>query len=345
MTDPSRSDRRTVLVTGASGVIGGALLQELEGVDVIGLVHSGSLAREDAETVKADVTQPRFGLTEERFRELAARADVIVHSAGLVTFGLEEERYRAINVEGTKHLLELATLAEAPVHHVGTAFVQSFSPDAPIKLERGNAVWGYVASKVESDRLFAESGIPHTVYRPPNLIGDSRTGEMAREQFVTQISFDALRGRFPFLPARPGARFDMVPQDLCGTAIAACVQADDLGSEYWLTYGEKAPTVEELLDVGVQFAERLGLTAKLPKLVNPDDEEALEAELEKLTKAGRYMYRRLLELSDAMSAGGTFPSSLDALEQRYSIQIPDLREAITRGLENMAKTKKLPVTA
>ena len=57
------------------------------------------------------------------------------------------------------------------------------------------------------------------------------------------------------------------------------------------------------------------------------------------------MYRRLLELSDAMSAGGTFPSSLDALEQRYSIQIPDLREAITRGLENMAKTKKLPVTA
>lgn len=345
MTDSKGSDRRTVLVTGASGVIGGALLQELDGVNIVGLVHSGTLPREDAESVTADVTQPRLGLTEAKFRDLAARADVIVHSAGLVTFGLPEERYQGINVEGTKHLLELAVAAEAPVHHVGTAFVRSFADDAPIKLERSNAVWAYVASKVESDRLFAESGVPHTVYRPPNLIGDSRTGEMAREQFVTQIAFDALRGRFPFLPARPGARFDMVPQDLCGTAIAAAVAADDLGSEYWLTYGEGAPTVEELLDVGVQFAERLGLNAKLPRLVDPEDEEALEAELAQLTKAGRYMYARLLELSDAMSAGGTFPSSLDVLVERYSLPIPDLREAITRGLENMAKTKKLPVTA
>ncbi|HEX8647173.1 MAG TPA: SDR family oxidoreductase [Thermoleophilaceae bacterium] len=345
MTASTGSDRRTVLVTGASGVIGGALLQELDGWDVIGLVHSGRLAREDAESVKADVTQPRFGLTEEHFRELAARTDVIVHSAGLVTFGLEEERYRAINVEGTKHLLELAVLADAPVHHVGTAFVKSFSPDARIKLERSNAVWGYVASKVESDRIFAESGVPHTVYRPPNLIGDSRTGEMARDQFVTQISFDALRGRFPFLPARPGERFDMAPQDLCGKAIAACVEADDIGSEYWITYGEKSPTVEELLDVGVQFAAGLGLAAKMPKLVDPDDPEALEAELSKLNKAGRYMYGRLLELTDAMSAGGTFPSSLDLLAERYSVPIPDLREAITRGLEHMAKTKKLPVPA
>ena len=341
MTASGASDRRTILITGASGVIGGALIPELHNADVIGCVHSGKLPTEDAESVKADVTQPRMGLPEAQWRELAARTDVIVHSAGLVTFGLEEQRYWDINVTGTEHLLEFAVAAEAPVHHVGTAFVKSFWPDAPLKLERGNAVWGYVNSKVESDRLFAESGVPHTVYRPPNLIGDSKTGIMSRKQFVTQIAFDALRGRFPFLPARPGARFDMVPQDLCAKSIAAVLEADDLGSEYWITYGEKSWTVEQLLEAGVRFAERIGIEAKLPPLIDADDKEALDAEIAKLPPVGRMMYARLIELNDAMTAGGVFPSDLDVLAERFDVPIPDLGDAIDAGLENLANEKGL----
>jgi thioester reductase-like protein len=338
-------DRRTVLVTGASGVIGGALLDELGGYDVIGMAHSGKLPREDAETLRGDVTQPRFGLSQASFRELAARVDVIVHSAGLVTFGLPEERYRDINVHGTEHLLELAHAAGAPVHHVGTAFVQSFSPDAPIKLDRSNAVWGYVASKIESDRLFAESGLPHSVFRPPNLIGDSRTGIMSRKQFVTQIASDSLRGRFPFLPARPGSRFDMVPQDLCATCIAAVLNADDFGSEWWLAYGESCLTVEELMEEIGRFGERIGLKATLPRLIDPDDEEAIEAELDKLPPVGRVMYARLLELTDAMTAGGVFPSSLELLTERYGVAVPDLRDAIAAQLEHLGKSKRLAAMA
>jgi nucleoside-diphosphate-sugar epimerase len=337
--------RRTVLVTGASGVIGGALLRELRDVDMIGLVHSGELGRGDAEAVRADVTKSRFGLPAARYRDLAARTDVIVHSAGLVTFGLAEDRYWDINVRGTEHLLEFAVAAGAPVHHVGTAFVQSFSPDAPIKLERSNAVWGYVASKIESDRLFATSGVPHTVFRPPNLIGDSRTGEMARKQFVTQIASDALRGRFPFLPARPGSRFDMVPQDLCGKAIAAVLDADDLGSEYWVAYGERALTVEELMEEIERFGERIGAELKLPRLIDPDDYEAIESAIEPLGKIGRVMYQRLLELTDAMNAGGVFPSSLDLLTERYGVPVPDLREAVQAQLENLARKKGLAAMA
>jgi nucleoside-diphosphate-sugar epimerase len=341
MADSASGDGRTILVTGASGVIGGALLHELDGFELIGLVHSGTLPVERAQTLRGDVTAPKLGLSDDEYADLVARTDLIVHSAGLVTFGLPEERYWDINVHGTEHVLELAAAAEVPVHHVGTAFVQSFSPDAPLKLERSNAVWGYVNSKVESDRLFRESGIAHTVFRPPNLIGDSRTGQMSRKQFVIEIAFNALRGRFPFLPARPGATFDMVPQDLCATAIAAIVRADEFGREWWLTYGDKALSVEELLEVGSRYAADNGLEAKLPRLVDPDDEEALEAELEPLGVAGRAMYKRLLELSDAMSAGGVFPSSLDLLAERYGVVVPDLREAMTRGLEHLGHSSGL----
>jgi thioester reductase-like protein len=308
---------------------------------VIGLVHSGTLANERAEAVRADVTAERLGLPEREYRELAARADVIVHSAGLVDFGLPEERYQRINVVGSQRLIEFALAAEAPVHHVSTAFVQAFAHDAPVELKPPNAVYAYVASKIESDRLFAESGLPYTVYRPPNLVGDSRTGAISRKQFATQIASDVLRGRFPFLPARPGVRLDMVPQDVCGRAIAAAVAADDIGSEYWLTYGPDAMSVRELIDLCVGFAESIGHPVDPPRLVDPDRPEEAEEELVKLPSAARVFYQRLVELSDAMSAGGQFPTSLPLLEERYGLPIPDLRDAVRRGLEYVARSKGL----
>lgn len=327
-------DRRTVLVTGASGVIGAALLPELvEDFHVAGFVHSGTLETAGAETVRGDLTQPKLGLGDHEYRELAARTDVIVHSAGLVDWGAQPERYAAINVGGTERLLEFVALAGCPVHHVSTAFVQSLSEAAPVPLGPSNLIYHYVTSKIESDRLFADSGVPHSVYRPSNLLGDSRTGRIRRNQFVQQMAVDVCRGRYPFLPARPAARMDMSPQDVCARSIAAAVETNDLGSEYWLTYGPDALTVPDAIRLCLDFAERIGRPVRGPNLVDPDDEEGIEAELSQLPGPARSVYPRLLELSDAMSAGGVFPTSLPELEERYSVPVPELGAAFVRGLE------------
>lgn len=328
------ASRPTILVSGASGVVGSAILRAIgDAAELIGLVHSGRLAVAHAQAMRADVSAPRLGLDERAYRELVARTDVIVHSAGLTDFAAPAHRHEAINVAGTERILELAAAAGAPVHHISTSWVQAMTDDAPLKLEPGKGIHAYVASKVTAEQLVIESGIPHSFYRPSNLIGDSRTGRVAPSQFVPQLTLETLRGRLRLLPARPGARLDMVPDDVCGRAIAACAMAGDLGETYWLTYGAASPTIPELVDICADFARETGRPFTRPTVVNPDDPEEVERGLAQLPARLRGFFPWLSDLSAGITAGGVFPSSLALLGERYDLPVPDLRDALRRGLE------------
>jgi thioester reductase-like protein len=68
---PSTS-RRTVLLTGASGVVGRALLDRLTGMDVICLVHRRPVTGPSVRSVAGDVSQHLLGLDEGTYRRLAA---------------------------------------------------------------------------------------------------------------------------------------------------------------------------------------------------------------------------------------------------------------------------------
>lgn len=331
-------DQRTVLVSGASGVVGSALLRELEGkCTLIGLVHSGTLVVDSAEAVRADVSAAQLGLDTDTYRELVARTDVIIHSAGLTEFSAPAHRHQAINVTGTERILELAVAADAPVHHISTSWVRAFGDEAPHPLEPGNVIYDYVSSKVTAEAILAGSGVTHSVYRPSNLIGDSRTGRVGASQFVPQLAIEVLRGRLPLLPSSPGARLDMVPDDVCARSIAAATMADDFGSVYWLTYGSQSPTIPELVEICAQFARDTGRSFTPPPVVDPDDPDEVAAVVERLPKGMRGLFPWLASLSAGMTAGGTFPSSLADLGERYGLPVPDLEQALRAGLDYLSR--------
>ena len=340
------SDGRTVVVAGASGVVGTALIRALGSFNLIGLVHKRSPADASVDTVGCDVTESRLGLSETDFRELAARTDAIVHAAGLTDFGAEEERHRTINTEGTRHMLELASAADAPLHYISTSYTRAISDAAMRKLDPSNTLYNYVSSKQAAERLIVESGVPYVIYRPSNLIGDSTTGEMPLKEFVPQLAVGLLRGRYPVVPARPGARLDIVPQDVCARAVAAVLEAGDVGDEHWLTYGDESPTIVELVDVCTDFARRIGSPIERPTIFDPDDPEQIADALQRLPVVVRSVFKRmilgrLLDLNDGMTAIGVFPSSLGALGERYGLRVPPLADALQRGLEFAAKAKRL----
>ena len=56
MTTRFPTPRSRIVLTGASGVVGQALLRELRGRDVLALVHGG--AADGAETLRCDVSRP-----------------------------------------------------------------------------------------------------------------------------------------------------------------------------------------------------------------------------------------------------------------------------------------------
>jgi len=144
---------RTVLITGAAGVVGRAVAAELR-CRSIGLVHGDRDVPEADETLAGDLELPRLGLDEPAWRALAERVDAIVHSAALTEWRQPRERYEAVNVEGTRRVIELARAAGAPVHYISTIFVLALL-DGDDRLGAGNLVREYIHSKLACERLLA----------------------------------------------------------------------------------------------------------------------------------------------------------------------------------------------
>src|SRR5207248_492124 len=66
-----------------------------------------------------DLARPRFGLTDERYTQLAAAINAIYHNGAHVNFLHPYENLKAANVSGTQEVLRLATTTRLkPLHFV-----------------------------------------------------------------------------------------------------------------------------------------------------------------------------------------------------------------------------------
>lgn len=198
----------TILVTGATGFLGGNLIRRLsrEGYHLIALIRNkegwnkllnirlrrsseqgesngNSEYLEDVELIQGDVTSPLLGLPSRRFRRLAWQVDAIFHCAALTDFAYRANLFHT-NVEGTRHLLQFALLGRKKhFHHISSAYVAGKS-NGTFYEEDFNKGQGfnnsYEESKFNSEALvrrFArEHLLPFTVYRPSIIVGDSMNG-------------------------------------------------------------------------------------------------------------------------------------------------------------------------
>src|SRR5205814_173668 len=125
----------TVLVTGASGLVGSHVVAALvaRGETVRALVRPASRAtagRLGAETLAGDVTDPAVW-------ERAARGvRAIVHAAAIVQRRASWEQYVAVNVEGTRLAAAAARAARARLVHISSVAVYGGSAAYPPTLER-----------------------------------------------------------------------------------------------------------------------------------------------------------------------------------------------------------------
>lgn len=325
--------RRTVLITGASGVVGRAVAAELRDCRVIGLVHSDLAVPGVAEVLAGDLAQPWLGLGADRWRRLAGEVDSIVHSGALTQWGQPYERYAAINVEGTRRVAELAAEAGAPVHLQSTCFVHAIERGRVGDLDPTNVVTPYITSKLASEQVLADSGVPHSVFRPTNLVGDSRTGASSQPQIVQQMSDWIARGKAPYLPVHPGNLIDVAPLDVLAQATARAVETDDTGSPpYWVTYGAAGMTMQRTLEILCEYAAARGRTLRPPPVVDPD--LPLPVPLAEVHPRSRAFLKVLIDVSEVTRAcGGVLPTSLPLLAERFGVPAASDTEAYRRSLE------------
>ena len=322
--------RRIVLLTGASGVVGHALLRRLRDLDVVCLVHRSPVCGPDVTTVPGDIAQPMFGLDEQAYLKLAARVDAVIHCAAITALHRSGGRLEATNVAGTEHVAAFAAAADAVLYHVSTAFVHTTADG-----DRGRTAIGYASSKLAAEQVVRSSGVPHVILRPSVVIGDSGTGEIAAFQGLHQVVAGIFAGIVPMIPFDPGWPVDFVPVDVVADAIACLVENRVSTGEFWISAGDKALRLDEGVAVVVELARGLGVSVDTPRFVPPDMFDRLIGPvfLDALPARIRRNVTRMREfLTTYLQSGQTKPSSLDQLAALGARPLPDQRESLRNTL-------------
>jgi thioester reductase-like protein len=288
----------TVLLTGATGFVGMELLVRcLERTErhVLAIVRADSdeAASERIDAVLAnlfgdragrfgdritavagDMTAPGLGLDPARRDWLAAQSTMIVHCAASVSFALSLDEARAINVEGTRRMLELAGRAQAlggleRYAQVSTAYVAGThaGPFSECDLDVGQGFNNsYEQSKFESEQLVRSCpDLPFTIFRPSIVVGDRNSGWTAAFNVLYWPLRALARGLFPAVPAVPSAPVDVVSIDYVADGIhEVCESSGGIRQTYHLTAGADASTIAEIADLASGYFQQPS-----PRLLSP----------------------------------------------------------------------------
>ncbi|MGX4687778.1 SDR family oxidoreductase [Streptomyces sp. JNUCC 63] len=276
------ADAMTVLVTGASGLVGAEVTARLTaaGHTVLALLHNKSdLVRNNGRKltpgpgtltpVTGDITRPGLGLTDDD-RRLARTADRIVHCAAVTDFGLPEERYDSINVSGTRHVLDLALAGRTPLVHVSTAYVcgerdgTAYEDELDVDRHPGN---GYERSKLIAETLVREAaaeGLPVTVVRPSIITGAARTGRVRDFRTIYPVLKVFTRGLVRSAPGHYDAVLDLVPVDhVAGLVAEAALRFADAEGRTLHAVGHEL-TLRDFSDVLAEYP-----SFEVPRFVPP----------------------------------------------------------------------------
>jgi thioester reductase-like protein len=329
--------RRTVLVTGASGVVGRALLARLRDVDVVCLIHRNPVYAPGVRNVTGDVSRPGLGLSEPEHTRLTDQVDAVIHCAAVTEFNRTDGSLEATNVAGTQHVLDFAEAAGATVYHVSTAFVNTRPAG-----DRGHTAVGYAQSKSAGEDLVRASGLAHVILRPSVVIGDSETGEIAAFQGLHQVAAGLFAGAVPMIPFDPSWPIDFVPADVVADAIATVVEQHVTSGEFWITAGASALRLDQAVELCIGLAHSLGVTVDRPRFVPPELFDRLIGPvfLEALPAKVKASVLKLLEFfATYLAAGQTMPSSEAELAALGAMPRPDLSAALITSLRYWAEEK------
>lgn len=333
-----------LLLTGPTGVLGSALRDELgrapahEFDEIVCLVHSQGLS-DQTRSLRGDVTAPNLGLKPEVWNELRSQVTCVVHSAALTAFGADGADIHAVNVEGTKRIVDFAEAAEARLLHVSTAAIRGVGEGDGGPLDPG----AYVASKRQAEDVVCASGLDSVLLRPSLVIGDSSSGEIASFQGIHMLARFVLEGSLPVLPIGPGDLVDLIPQDIVASAIRHVLVQGAPARELWLTTGADALTVDRALTLTAEYAEGIGLDVELPELVDPASIPALSdpAVLDGMPRRERGRFEQMISLLAPLATAEPLPSDLSLLAEHGWDGTLDLEDAFRANLRYLGERKSL----
>ena len=313
-----------VLVTGATGFAGGALVRRLaaQNAPVRALVRDPArgapLVDLGIEIVEGDLADPAA------MREAMQGVDLVYHIAALYRQqGVDPALFREINAAAVQHLLDAAIDAgvgrfvhcsTVGVHgHVRNPPAAENAPFAPGDL--------YQETKLEGEqiatRYMSEGRLPITIFRPAGIYGP---GDLRFLKLFRGIK----RGRFPMIGDGKTLWHGVYIDDLV-EGIIRCGTVDEAIGETFILAGPDYSTLEELV---AMVADAVGV--RPPRLKIPLAPVYVAAALcEAVCKPLRIeppLHRRRV---DFFTKSRAFDSGKARREIGYAPQVP-IREGVAR---------------
>lgn len=342
-----------ILITGGSGVLGGAVVEQLHDRSVTCLVHRNRDVPSGVDVVQGDLRQPAFGLAKHDYEELASRATHIIHCAAATSFAARPDVVTSVNAETTSRVLEFAERAGAQTIHVSTAFVnrtvRSLSvPAVDMRTDVASGINAYVLSKKAAEHEMVKSGLPVVIIRPSLITGHSITGTIPRFQGIHLIPKFLLDGKLPLLPADRCTLIDFLPRDIVAEAVVAALDSEKPHTDYWVTAGAQALRLEQVVTLVESFGVERRRQIVSPRFVGADlvDRLIRPVFLEHLPGPSRRRFEFLLALLELFESAEPFPSDTHTLTDMSL----DLEAAYVAGLDywasvNVARDAELSGTA
>ena len=215
-SSPRTSDAPHILLTGATGFLGGAVLRQLlsqtdatisclvrartdtgacERLDTLGL---SAEHRARLRPLRGDLFYPHFGLSGERWRNLGDQINTIYHCAADVNLVKPYQALRAANVLGTQYILELMQVGQPKVLHYASTLSVFVGSEKNTGIHRedssiedvGAVYGGYAQSKWVAEsvvrRAAAVAGRA-SIYRFGLLTGDSLSGASPHNDWLRLV--------------------------------------------------------------------------------------------------------------------------------------------------------------
>jgi nucleoside-diphosphate-sugar epimerase len=289
--------KKLVLVTGASGFIGGHACEALlrAGYRVRALMRPSSDA---SHLVGLDVERALGDLSDAASLDRAcAGVDVVVHTAAPVgSFG-EWEHFHEVGVLGTGRLVDAAYRAGASRFvHLSSIAVYGFetragaaSEDTPFEVRP--EPWNhYVREKVMAEELVwkahEEGRIRATVLRPVVVIG-------ARDRNAVPRLVDLLRLPVTALPGKASNQFPVVTIEDCVDAVVRAVEREAAVGRAYNVSGEARIRIDAFFALIARHAGRPAPRLYLPTRLMVAAVGALEWVWKRLGKAGEPVATRI----------------------------------------------------
>ncbi|MEM4156482.1 MAG: NAD-dependent epimerase/dehydratase family protein, partial [Archaeoglobaceae archaeon] len=247
-----------ILVTGASGFLGGHLTRKLadEGYNVFAMV------RKTSDTSRLEGIDKRYAdlLDYESLKEATKGVDIVIHLGAYYTFYGKKELYQKINVEGTKNLLE-AVLKNGVKRFIYCSTTEVIGPVKNPPADEStppNPEYEYGKSKLKAEELvrsYANKGIEFTILRPSGIYGPYNVDDVSY-WFITSFAKNSLATKFIVSSGENLIQFVHVSDVVNGFLLA--IEKENSVNQTYIISEDKAYTYNQVYRI---LAEILGREA------------------------------------------------------------------------------------